>query len=110
MYSTDDNIFVLFSIPSLSHSSLHVRNQNLLPRSSSLSQVKMYSIGVTCAEVYVKQKLLMEKMKRIEEERVRRGENVIDDRNGKGKNKVYPGYFPGSECGGKQGDSKDNVA
>ncbi|KAJ6737145.1 hypothetical protein OIU85_019234 [Salix viminalis] len=62
----------------------------------------MSSIGVTCSEVYVKQKLLMEKMKRMEEERVRRGENVIDDRNGKGKIKVHPGDFPTSECGGKQ--------
>ncbi|KAG5245224.1 hypothetical protein OIU76_002611 [Salix suchowensis] len=68
----------------------------------------MPSIGVTCAEVYVKRKLLMEKMKRMEE--VRRGENVIDDRNGKGKIKVHPGDFPGSECGGKQREAKENVA
>ncbi|KAJ6682567.1 hypothetical protein OIU74_020742 [Salix koriyanagi] len=70
----------------------------------------MPSIGVTCAEVYAKRKLLMEKMKRMEEERVRRGENVIDDRNGKGKIKVHPGDFPGSECGGKQREAKENVA
>ncbi|KAG6775445.1 hypothetical protein NC652_013335 [Populus alba x Populus x berolinensis] len=78
----------------------------------------MSSIGVACAQVYVKQKRQMEKMKRMEEERVRRGENVIDERtlggststSGKGKNKVHPGNFPGSERGGKQGEGRDNVA
>ncbi|KAL9393603.1 hypothetical protein Peur_012888 [Populus x canadensis] len=78
----------------------------------------MSSIGVACAEVYVKQKRQMEKMKRMEEERVRRGENVIDERtlggststSGKGKNMVHPGNFPGSERGGKQGEARDNVA
>jgi hypothetical protein len=78
----------------------------------------MSSIGVACAEVYVKQKRQMEKMKRMVEERVRRGENVIDERtlggststSGKGKNKVHPGNFPGSERGGKQGEARDNVA
>ncbi|CAK7334495.1 unnamed protein product [Dovyalis caffra] len=72
----------------------------------------MSSIGVACAEVYVKQKRQMEKMKRMEEERVGRGENVIEERkvggsststSGKSKKKVHPGSFPGSESVGKQG-------
>ncbi|KAG6773589.1 hypothetical protein POTOM_020877 [Populus tomentosa] len=61
----------------------------------------MSSIGVACAQVYVKQKRQMEKMKRMEEERVRREENVIDERtlggststSGKGKNKVHPDWL-----------------
>ncbi|KAI9391433.1 hypothetical protein POPTR_007G086400v4 [Populus trichocarpa] len=89
----------------------------------------MSSIGVACAEVYVKQKRQMEKIKRMEEERVRRGESVVEEdkvggsasTSGKckkkvhpdkclGKKKVHPGNFPASESEGKQGEARDNVA
>ena len=75
----------------------------------------MYSIGVTCAEVYAKQKLLMEKMKRMEEERAR---SVVEEEkvggstspSGKCKKKVHPGNLPVSGSEGKRGDARDNMA
>jgi hypothetical protein len=78
----------------------------------------MSSIGFACAEVYVKQKRQMEKIKRMEEERVRRGESVVEEEkvggsastSGKCKKKVHPGNFPASESEGKQGEARDNVA
>ncbi|KAL5075973.1 hypothetical protein RYX36_014957 [Vicia faba] len=67
----------------------------------------MSSIGARSAEVYVMQKRQKEKMKKLEEERVRRGEVMrSDDQNRKvqtnsssssiGKNKVHPGVAPNS--------------
>jgi hypothetical protein len=76
----------------------------------------MSSIGVACAEVYVKQKRQMEKIKRMEEERVRRGDSVVEEEkvggsaSTSGKKKVHPGNFPASESEGKQGEARDNVA
>jgi len=74
----------------------------------------MSSIGLACAEVYVKQKRQMEKIKRMEEERVRRGESVVEKVGGSastsGKKKVHPGNFPAAESEGKQGEARDNVA
>ncbi|CAL5203852.1 unnamed protein product [Lathyrus oleraceus] len=67
----------------------------------------MSSIGARSAEIFVMQKRQKEKMKKMEEERVRRGEVIrSDDQNRKvqassdsssiGKNKVHPGVAPNS--------------
>jgi len=66
----------------------------------------MSSIGARSAEIFVMQKRLKEKMKIMEEERVRKGEVSGDDQNRKvkassssstiGKNKVHPGVAPNS--------------
>ncbi|KAJ6916893.1 hypothetical protein NC652_019331 [Populus alba x Populus x berolinensis] len=69
----------------------------------------MSSIGVACAVVYVKQKRQMEKIKRMEEERVRRVGGSAST-SGKCKKKVHPGNFPASESEAKQGEARDNVA
>ncbi|XVE83213.1 hypothetical protein DITRI_Ditri16bG0069300 [Diplodiscus trichospermus] len=57
----------------------------------------MSSIGASCAEVYLMRKRQKEKMKRIEEERVRRGESTgIEEKkagNIVGRSKVHPGNF-----------------
>ncbi|AES72266.1 hypothetical protein MtrunA17_Chr3g0124501 [Medicago truncatula] len=66
----------------------------------------MSSIGARSAEIFVMQKRLKEKMKIMEEERVRKGEVSGDNQNRKvqassnsstiGKNKVHPGVAPNS--------------
>ncbi|AES72268.1 hypothetical protein MtrunA17_Chr3g0124511 [Medicago truncatula] len=64
----------------------------------------MSSIGARSAEIFVMQKRMKEKMKIMEEEKVRRGEVSGDDQNRKvqansstiGKNKVHPGVAPNS--------------
>ncbi|KAK5785388.1 hypothetical protein PVK06_039970 [Gossypium arboreum] len=60
----------------------------------------MSSIGASCAEVYLMRKRQKEKMKRMEEESVRRGETsgttgTIEERKPtvSGRNKVHPGNF-----------------
>ena len=67
--------------------------------------VKMSSIGARSAEIYILEKRQKEKMKRMEEERVRRGEVSGEERkvssSGVGKNKVHPGS--------EQGATTDNV-
>ncbi|RDX58167.1 hypothetical protein CR513_62537, partial [Mucuna pruriens] len=59
----------------------------------------MSSIGARSAEIYVMEKRQKEKMKRIEEERVRRGEVSAEERkvasSSVGKNKVHPGCEQG---------------
>lgn len=66
----------------------------------------MSSIGASCAEVYLLRKRQKQKMKRMEEERVRRGETsgttgAIEERKPtvSGKNKVHPDSV-GNECQG----------
>ena len=57
----------------------------------------MSSIGASCAEVYLMRKLQKEKMKTMEEERVRRGETTgIEEKKAGtvvGRSKVHPGNF-----------------
>lgn len=69
----------------------------------------MFSIGAASAEVYVKQKRLTEKMKRMEEERAR---SVVEEEKvgGKSKKKVHPGNSPVSGSEGKRDEVRDNMA
>ncbi|GMI99409.1 hypothetical protein HRI_003610200 [Hibiscus trionum] len=75
------------------------------------------SIGASCAEVYLKQKRQKEKMKRMEEERARRGEssgaNAIEDRKPTavvGRSKVHPGNFTSLEdFAGNQNQGPSNA-
>ncbi|KAK7305970.1 hypothetical protein VNO77_43884 [Canavalia gladiata] len=64
----------------------------------------MSSIGARSAEIYVMEKRQKEKMKRMEEERVRRGEVSVEERKvgsySAGKNKVHPGSEQGATTGG----------
>ncbi|KAL2332796.1 hypothetical protein Fmac_014009 [Flemingia macrophylla] len=59
----------------------------------------MSSIGARSAEIYVMEKRQKEKMKRMEEERVQRGEVSAEERkvasSSVGKNKVHPGSEQG---------------
>ncbi|XVF17170.1 hypothetical protein REPUB_Repub10bG0096400 [Reevesia pubescens] len=68
----------------------------------------MSSIGASCAEVYLMRKRQKEKMKRMEEERVRRGEitGIIKERKPgtvSGRSKVHPGNFT------SPADSAENI-
>lgn len=65
----------------------------------------MSSIGASCADVYLKRKQQKEKMKKIEEERVKRGEitsssgiNNNEDRKLGGRSKVHPSNFTNSSA------------
>ncbi|WRX11408.1 hypothetical protein QQP08_003895 [Theobroma cacao] len=77
----------------------------------------MSSIGASCAEVYLMRKRQKEKMKRIEEERARRGETTtgIEERKAGtlvGKSKVHPGNFtsPGDSAAGNESLEAGNAA
>ncbi|ESW35614.1 hypothetical protein PHAVU_001G249700 [Phaseolus vulgaris] len=65
----------------------------------------MSSIGARSAEIYIMEKRQKEKMKRMEEERVRRGEVSSEERkvtsSSVGKNKIHPGS--------EEGGTPDNV-
>ncbi|KAG4920164.1 hypothetical protein JHK87_048760 [Glycine soja] len=65
----------------------------------------MSSIGARSAEIYVMEKRQKEKLKRMEVERVRRGEVSTEERkvasSSVGKNKVHPGS--------EQGVTSDNA-
>lgn len=75
----------------------------------------MSSIGASCAQIYVMKKRQKENMKKMEEERVRRGESSVEERKagsstvGMSK-KVHPGYFPSQDSAGKPGETCHNVS
>ncbi|KAJ4715644.1 hypothetical protein OWV82_013977 [Melia azedarach] len=71
----------------------------------------MSSIGASSAAVYVKRKHYEEKLKRLEEERIKRGENNNNKNYEDGSSafrkrntKVHPGNFPGTESSQRQGE------
>ncbi|EOX92223.1 hypothetical protein QQP08_003897 [Theobroma cacao] len=77
----------------------------------------MSSIGASCAEVYLMRKRQKEKMKRMEEERVKRGETTtgIEERKAGtivGRSKVHPGNFtsPADSAAGNESLGTGNAA
>ncbi|XWS29487.1 hypothetical protein CRYUN_Cryun24cG0033000 [Craigia yunnanensis] len=75
----------------------------------------MSSIGASCAEVYLMRKRQKEKMKRMEEERLRRGETSgIKERKAGtvlGRSKVHPGNFTSpADSGGNESQGSSNAA
>uniref|UniRef100_A0A2N9EUS9 Uncharacterized protein n=1 Tax=Fagus sylvatica TaxID=28930 RepID=A0A2N9EUS9_FAGSY len=75
----------------------------------------MSSIGASCAEIYVMRKRQKEKLKRMEEERVRKGESSVEESKVSGSTigrskKVHPGFFTSQNSAGKPGETCHNVA